>query len=663
MSLKKLFNFDYLMQNIKKSKMAVLLFLSVVPIFTSLLIITVGEDLLEGGFESLGGFNIFFMYVTPLILSLSLFGYVYKKRSADFMGSMPISRKSVYTTNTIGGIILIVLMQLITLLCTLILFGFSKGTIFPALVWDIFVYQTISYIFVFSVCNLAMSVSGNWMTQIVVVMLLFFVVPASVMFFRINHFYDTVLMDGDYQYQSTIVVHRYFNFTAPSLLVNGSYFFNALSIAKMLILSVVYFVLGYMAFLRKKLENAGESFESTNIHFFVKGLTLIPFAMILVAIIDAEAWEGVWFLVAIVAVYYLIYDMLTNKKTKFILNMGVMLISLTMLFGIYRIIAEVGENVVGSMDINDIKSYSLRGIGYTDFYLSDEEITDLDLLKKVVSDYNDNEWSSRFVEFHLNLKDGSSARLTVRNVSEKNIRELLSTIQANKLPQSGIVKSHHMIFSKQEMKEIIAEINQFIETNGVTKFYERAIDSSKDYLTFYAYDHHEVISMGIPVDLTDALFEKVTQIMNQRVYQKVSKNPYREYTLHVSSTAIENRLDGRGYFHMTAPQEIIDFILNEKGEACHDQGEYVVLQMDGEYYYTNDIDTLVKILTPYIYEDDYFMKYYDTYEDEMEYPPTKAVLDESSVEELEEGQIIEDIEDASVPVSDETLTEPVFESL
>ena len=183
MSLKKLFNKDYLMQNIKKSKLAVLLFLSLVPIFTSLLIITTGESLVEGGFEALGGFNIFFMYITPFILSLSLFGYVFKKKSADFMGSMPISRKSVFMTNTLGGILLIVIMQLITLLCTFLLYGVTKGMMFPQLVWDIFIYQTISYIFVFSVCNLAMSVSGDWITQIVVVLLVLFVIPASVVFF------------------------------------------------------------------------------------------------------------------------------------------------------------------------------------------------------------------------------------------------------------------------------------------------------------------------------------------------------------------------------------------------------------------------------------------------------------------------------------------------
>ena len=84
MNLMKLFNMKYFMQNVKKSKMAILLFLSIVPIFTALTIITLGKDsILE--FWKLGLANIIFMYITPFVLSVVLFGYIYKKKSIDFM--------------------------------------------------------------------------------------------------------------------------------------------------------------------------------------------------------------------------------------------------------------------------------------------------------------------------------------------------------------------------------------------------------------------------------------------------------------------------------------------------------------------------------------------------------------------------------------------------
>ena len=180
MNLTKLFNFKYLMQNIKKSKMALVLFFIIVPIFTSLMIMTTTDQVL--GFTELAIVNILGMYIIPFIYSVCLFGYVYKKNSVDFMCSMPLSRKAIFVTNTIGGIGMIVLMQFITFILTLLIGAITDATIFTAMAFDIFVYQTIAYIFVFTIANLAMSVSGNLLTQIVVTLLITFLVPFSTYF-------------------------------------------------------------------------------------------------------------------------------------------------------------------------------------------------------------------------------------------------------------------------------------------------------------------------------------------------------------------------------------------------------------------------------------------------------------------------------------------------
>ena len=177
MSLSKLFNFQYLLQNIKKSKMALLLFFIIVPTFTSLMIIAVEDAVFD--FISLAAINMIGMYIIPFIFSVCLFGYVFKKNSVDFMGSMPISRKCIFITNTVGGIGLILLLQVITLVMTLLLGAITDCVIFPALAFDSFLYHTIAYIFVFTVANLAMSVSGNLLTQIVVTLLITFLLPFS----------------------------------------------------------------------------------------------------------------------------------------------------------------------------------------------------------------------------------------------------------------------------------------------------------------------------------------------------------------------------------------------------------------------------------------------------------------------------------------------------
>ena len=597
MSLKKLFNLDYFMQNIKKSKLAIVLFLLVVPIFTSLLIITSGNGLFEDGFIALGGFNIFFMYITPFILSLSLFGYVYKKRSADFMGSMPISRKSVFATNTIGGILLIVLMQFITMVCTFLLFVVTKSTIFPMLVFEIFLYQTIAYIFVYTVCNLAMSVSGNFVTQIVVILLILFVIPASMLFFHANHWNSDILVDGTYEYGHNLNIQREFNFTAPSLLTNGNYFFNAVSVEKMLILSILYIALGYFAFEHKKLEAAGESFEKLNVHFLVKGLTLIPFAMLLVVLIDEEVWEAVLFLIAIVAVYYLVYDLLTNKKTKFWINMASMFISLVMLFGIYRVLFEIGENVQSKLDINDVKSYYVTGVGYTDFYLSDEKLTDIDFLKKIIAERNENDWNSKnSVTFRLNLKSGARAKMTVYSASDKNVKELFSLALAKKIPTQSILKFQGVAFSKSQTNEMIQEINDYIEKEGLASFYQKVGSSESRYMYVYTFANHEILNMGIPINLTEHLFQTITQVMNTRTINAISRNQYRGYYLNIVNPSVLKNYLGDIYYYGDAPEEIIQLILNSSNKPCSMEKEYVILRL-GEYeFYTNEIEQVAKIM-------------------------------------------------------------------
>ena len=247
----KLFNMKYFMQNVKKSKMAILLFLSIVPIFTALTIITLGKDsILE--FWKLGLANIIFMYITPFVLSVVLFGYVYKKKSIDFIGSMPISRKSIFITNTIGGSILLILSQLVTLLVSLLAGTLVGGTVFVGMLWDIFVYQSIAYIFVFTISNLAMSLSGNILTQIVTTLLITFLIPSGVAYFDIWNSGNSYRIADEYgMLYSTVTNTR--NYTAPSAVfgcaINGmSYEYNNTSIAKMVVLSLIYIVIGYIMF-------------------------------------------------------------------------------------------------------------------------------------------------------------------------------------------------------------------------------------------------------------------------------------------------------------------------------------------------------------------------------------------------------------------------------
>ena len=55
---------------------------------------------------------LFGMYLVPVVLSITLFSFIYKRGSIDFTLSMPINKKQIFLTNTFGGIIIILLMQI-----------------------------------------------------------------------------------------------------------------------------------------------------------------------------------------------------------------------------------------------------------------------------------------------------------------------------------------------------------------------------------------------------------------------------------------------------------------------------------------------------------------------------------------------------------------------
>ena len=112
MNLIKLFNIKYFFQNLKKSKTLLSLTILIVPILTLLILININNmdinltDMMYG----CNTINLLGMYVIPICISFILFGYVFKRKSVDFIGSMPINRKSIFITNLIGGILIIKLM-------------------------------------------------------------------------------------------------------------------------------------------------------------------------------------------------------------------------------------------------------------------------------------------------------------------------------------------------------------------------------------------------------------------------------------------------------------------------------------------------------------------------------------------------------------------------
>ncbi len=392
MSLTKLFNFKYFKENVKKSKSIILLMLIILPMFTVLQLMNYSAQVYD--FELLSAINTVLSFVFPFLLSLSLFGYVYKKTSVDFMGSMPISRKTVFTTNTIGGAFLILLLQFITFIFTVIMAQFIKPIIFTKLAFHIFIYQTLSYLFVFSISNLAMSVSGNIMTQVAVTLLLFAAYP--VLSFYIN---EVSCINVEYK-NLYLDYNNMYNFTLPlSLIIKNGVPYTS-SIVKTIILSIIYSLFGLLIFKNRKMEKAGESFMTEKAHLIVKGLTLIPFAIFTNEIFEYSNLSETLLLLAIILVYWFLYDLVTSKKIKIIKNLISLVISFSIVLGAVIIMIAVNEKVKSNFGIKDVDyltitesryyyNYYSYGRIYDSYEKSSYKVTDKKMIKQIFDLAND----------------------------------------------------------------------------------------------------------------------------------------------------------------------------------------------------------------------------------------------------------------------------------
>ena len=586
MNLTNLFNIKYLMQNIKKSKGLIILSLVLVPMFTSIILLSASNDYALS-FAEVSIVNIICMYIIPIVLSMSLFSYVYKKNSVDFIGSMPVSRKSIFITNTIGGIGIIVLMQLLTMISTLLLSKIlSNIIIFSSMVWDIFVFYTIAYIFVFTVSNLAMSFSGNKFSQLVAICLILFLIPFLMMsgnVFGDKYSYVNVTESINSSLNKNteqIIIDEPFHFTAPSyifdMIINGEdvYEYNSESVIKMLVLSIIYTAIGLILFNKKKLELAGESYENGNTHLIIKMLTFVPFMFVFCSLSNSDRIIVFLFFVAILAVYYFVFDLITNKKIPLKKTVPAFILSWIVVFAVFEgIIPKFGRNNIDIINVDDIQSVQLKAINkrYDSECAFNLLIEDPELINMIVSDsigivhnsdyygatvevvpldkedvyINYNEATSfpdesgslslnNKVYFNssnslivLNLKNGKSHEYSryldidvYKAIIQKYGSDKILNVVKNSMP---VVEG--IALNKNIRAEILDLINKELENITYQDLYQLYNTNNTEYrLRVYSYEDHKLISNNYSYKGFESLFDKVIDICNKHALENINNN-------------------------------------------------------------------------------------------------------------------------------------------
>ena len=543
MNLMKLFNFKYLVQNIKKSINKVTFIILIVSILTALVILNNSGNDFSSNIIVTNIINIIGMYIIPIAISKILFGYIFKRKSIDFIGSMPISRKGIFITNFIGGIIIILLIQLLTSLSIGITSLFVENLVVNFnMLLEFFIAGVISYIFVFSATNIAMAISGNVCTQIVVTALILFLVPFTLDALKNFDNTEECKFISDELRKTNCEVENPHEFTAPYNLLSVSLignedFINNKVILKMSILSIIYFILGFILFQKRKMENTEEAFSNVYVHLIIKGLTLVPIAYLISR--SKPGIKMLTFIIAIIFGYYFIYDLITKRKVKLIKNAISLTISLGMLCTIFNINDKYFEKKPIEYNVDYIKEIELEEIS-SGFSL--KKITDKEIIEELFSYSKNNHDSKRlYIPIKIITKDEDKMETSIY-IRKSDLEAIYNKIYENKEYMDKekedakidkidevFIYYDNLLIEGKEKEEFVKNINETYEKfyNGQVNYLvdkmSDDVDRERKVIEYYTYDNYKINKKEVGIDLSDELRKYCMEYTNNRT-KEVLKN-------------------------------------------------------------------------------------------------------------------------------------------
>lgn len=456
------FDYNYLKENFKKSKGVMFLFLFVIPIFTYLFMLL--QNNANGPatlmtFPSLVHLSIpaiICMYIAPFVIAMSLFSYLFKKDSVDFVNTLPLKRSTIYITNIIGGLAYFFIIFLLTSL--IMFFGsvFFENLVIPKMMYvHFFITFFIAYTYTFLASCFTLAITGSKMVHVALTLIVLFV-PGYISDFYNSRVYDNQIFGYQYgtcdRYDTNCHIYevnnsfsvakayrltngqtlpyKFINIVPRSLFAMNSNeiayrsevdsVYNAKSVVKMIILSIMYFALGLYAYNRRKMEIAETTFKNENVHQLVKCLTLFPICLASLTLF-AESKEIITILImgTITLTIYIVYDLITHRNsgklvTSVIYFLGLVLVTMLIFIGFEGIGNWEAKKVIQKDDVASIgiapNIQFDQGASVDDFSVLKYGITNEAIMKLIFDNANKmitfNDALSKEFAISLNLKNG-----------------------------------------------------------------------------------------------------------------------------------------------------------------------------------------------------------------------------------------------------------------
>ena len=582
MNLMKLINFNFIKENIKKS-LGILLFLFfIIPIVNLLYLFNMlNQQIYVINLIDLTKMTYFASFIFPVVIAYILNNYLFKQNSLDFYLSKPINKRKLFFSNILAGLLLILVLLIINVI-VFSLFNLTNLSIPFALLFDYFIYTFVLYSFIYIVITLAISLCGNFITALIVSIILIWSFPITLDVDKLlseNYTETYIKFKGDNnEYYVDHIKNIKHPLTLPSSYVLKKEF-NTADIIKTSLLSIIYIFAGYVLFKRRKTENITAGFKNESLHYVVKTISLLPF-MLLNALFLKEKTIFTGLIITLAAIfYYLIYDLLTQKKLYKPLKSAIIFtwtyIILSLCF--YGIISAYNKKqVINCSELTTSNAYSE--------YLT-TTVTSFDLIKNSFNNHSDtselfninnNSYqiivplsSDAFTSIHKN--DLSNYIKYINNASYKNTT-------------AAYYNNYKLNVDKLDLDNIKIDKNNY-----------------RPGIKLYIYKNHEYQILTIPNNVNKKTMNYITTFLNEK-FLSYNDTP-KQISIINGNKDLTNLLE---YVSEKDDNALTNYLKKHYNDEY--KGEYIEL-----IYNTND-----NYITPFKYtikDIESFEKFLNTYKD------------------------------------------------
>lgn len=548
----KSFNYKFFKENMRKSKEVLALLGVLLPllsiIFTFLLRSVESAGTAVVTFPRMSFIAAIGVFIVPPVLAYCLFGFIFNKKKVDFYLSKPVSRKSIFVTNIIGGSVLLALLILISSLLFALLAMITDFVCPWLMILDYFVHWTVSYLFMFYVSAFAMAFAGNKVTSFVIVFLCLFYYPFATYIYKEargttfavytcvsescpicienekdcqNHYEN-----NDFYIGATEKIKKA-TYTTPLNFINTQKY-ETISVIKTFILSIAYIYVGYIAFKRRKMENNEISFINPYLHFIIKTIIFIPVVVSTMLVVSSAGSAFIPLSLLICATFYLLYDLLTMKtiyKVKLsILAFSITLIITTIGTGILINLSETKKHdILKQSDIESIE-IDLEYASYDKIKIEDKKIIDALLIEAIRPKSLDEPKIKRIDKTTISANGkiyenngylfiGESLYQKIVNYAkEKQIKTIYKKLDYNNL--DCIEHDLKKMDITSELKKILIEASQEEQPNNPQN------TLNLYYLDLYKYENHDYTEVRVSINTTKELCNYAIHYFNNELLKK-----------------------------------------------------------------------------------------------------------------------------------------------